>query len=170
MVHYFLLSDLQSLCWRFLAGQCFMVSRHVEVDRDQKETLIENNQCQIMHEVVDILKTFKSSIENYFHQFCFDAWVSHKLSKKKTVFAIFTCLYLFTCKSLLKHNEKIQFLKQTVIGNEKWILSSNMEWNRSRGKQNEPPMAGLHPEKVMLCILQIERESSITTPSVKSSD
>ena len=42
------------------------------------------------------------------------------------------------------------------MGNEKWILYSNVEWKRSWGKRNEPPpttpKAGLHPKKVMLCI------------------
>ena len=37
------------------------------------------------------------------------------------------------------------------MGNEKQILINNMEWNKSRGKQNGPPMAGLPPKKVILC-------------------
>ena len=42
------------------------------------------------------------------------------------------------------------------MDDEKWILYNNVEWKRSWGKRNEPPpttpKAGLHPEKVMLCI------------------
>ena len=30
-----------------------------------------------------------------------------------------------TCDSLLKKNEKVLFLKQAVMGNEKWILYNN---------------------------------------------
>ena len=36
-------------------------SRPVEVDRDQIETLIENNQSQTMQEIVSVLKVSKSS-------------------------------------------------------------------------------------------------------------
>ena len=43
-----------------------------------------------------------------------------------------------------------------MTGDEKWILYNNVEQKRSWGKLNEPPpttpKAGLHPEKVMLCI------------------
>ena len=46
--------------------------------------------------------------------------------------------------------------KQIATGDEKWILYSNVEQKRSWGKRNEPPpttpKAGLHPEKVMLCM------------------
>ena len=59
------------------------------------------------------------------------------------------------CNSLLKHNENVSFLKQIVMGDEKWILYNNVEQKRSWGKLHEPPpttpKAGLHP-KVMLCI------------------
>ena len=39
-----------------------------EVDRDQIETLIENNQCCTTQETVNILKISKSSVENHLHQ------------------------------------------------------------------------------------------------------
>ena len=42
--------------------------RSVEVDSDQIETLIENNQCYTMQEMVDIHKISKSSTENHFNQ------------------------------------------------------------------------------------------------------
>ena len=32
-----------------------------------------------------------------------------------------------TCDSLLKHNKNIAFLKQTVVGDEKWVLYNNVE-------------------------------------------
>ena len=55
-----------------------------------------------------------------------------------------------------KCNENIPFLKQIVMGDEKWIPYNTVEWKRLWGKQNEPPpttpKAGLHPKKVMLCI------------------
>ena len=36
--------------------------------------------------------------------------------------------------SLLKSNENVPFLKQIVMGDEKWILYNNVEWKRSWGK------------------------------------
>ena len=121
--------------------------RTVEVDSDQNETLTENNQCYTMWEIAVIPKISKSSVENHLHQLGyvhhFDVWVSHKLSKKNLLDRI------STCKSLLKHNENVPFLKQNVTGDEKWILYNNVEQKRSWGKRNEPPpttpKAGLHP-------------------------
>ena len=60
--------------------------RPVEVDSDQIKTLIENNQRYTTQEIADILKIFKSRVENHLHQFGyvnrFDVWVPHKLSEK----------------------------------------------------------------------------------------
>ena len=105
-------------------------------------------------ETADILKISKSSAENHLHQLAyvnrFDVWVPHKFSEKN----LHDCIS--ACNSLLKHNKNFPFLKQIVMGNEKWILHNNVEWKRSWGKWNEPPQttpkAGLHPKKVMLCI------------------
>ena len=56
--------------------------RPVDVDNDQIEIVIDNNQCYIMREIVDILKISKSSVENHLHQLeyvhCFNVWVPHK--------------------------------------------------------------------------------------------
>ena len=68
------------------------LGRPIEVDRDQIETLIENNQHYTMRERADILQISKSTIENHLHQLgyvnCFDVWVPHKFSEKNlsTVF------------------------------------------------------------------------------------
>ena len=131
-------------------------SRAVEVDSDLFETLIENHQRYTMQETADILKISKSSAENHLHQLsyvnCFDVWAPHKLSEENLLDLISTCDSL----SLLKPNENVPFLKQTVTGDEKWILYNNVEWKRSWGKWNEPPpttpKASLHPKEVMLCI------------------
>ena len=128
--------------------------RPVEVDSDQIETLIENNQRYTTREIADILKIYKSIVENHLHQRGyvnhFDVWVPYKLSKKNLLDRI------SACDSLLKCNEKFPFLKQIVMGDEKWILYNSGERKRSWGKWNEPPQttpkAGLHPKKVMLCI------------------
>ena len=90
----------------------------------------------------------KSSIDNHFHQFSyvnhFDVWVPHKLSLLDCISA---------CNSLLKCNKNVLFLKQIVMGNEKWILYNNMEWKRSWNKWNEPPLTTLEaslPQKKMI--------------------
>ena len=48
------------VCSRFLAGQCPMVGRPVEVDSKQVETLTENIQQHTTWEIADILRIFKS--------------------------------------------------------------------------------------------------------------
>ena len=62
----------------------------------------------------------------------FDVWAPRKLSEKNLIDRI------STRGSLLKCNENVQFLKQIVMGDEKWILYINVEWKRSWGKLNEP--------------------------------
>ncbi|XP_057602685.1 histone-lysine N-methyltransferase SETMAR-like [Hippopotamus amphibius kiboko] len=101
-----------------------------------------------MQEIASILKTSTSSVENHLPQLGyvnrFDVRVPHKLSEKT----------LLDCIS-----ENVLFLKQIVMGNEKWILCNNVEWKKSWGKRNElppaTPKASLHPKKVMVksCLL-----------------
>ena len=70
---------LEISCWMMLHGRS---GRPVDVDNDQIEIVIDNNQCYIMREIVDILKISKSSVENHLHQLeyvhCFNVWVPHK--------------------------------------------------------------------------------------------
>ena len=116
----------------FLLDDVPRSGRPVEVDSDQTETIIENNQRYTTQEIAYILKIAKSSIENHLHQLGyvnrFYVWVPHKLSQK-TLFD-----HISTYGSLLKHNENVQFLKQIVMGDEKWILYNNVERKRSWGK------------------------------------
>ena len=83
-----------------------------------------------MREITDILKISRSSAENHLHQLgyvnCFDIWVPHKLSKKSLL------NHISAGNSLLKPNENIPFLKQIVMGDEKWILYNNVD-GRDRG-------------------------------------
>ena len=62
-------------------------SRSVEDDSDQVQILTENNQHYTTKEIADVLKLFKSGIENNLHQLSyvnhFDVWVPQKLSEKK---------------------------------------------------------------------------------------
>ena len=61
--------------------------RSVEVDRDQIESLTENNQHYTMQEIANILKMSKSSTENHLHQLGyvnhFEVCVPQKLREKK---------------------------------------------------------------------------------------
>ena len=57
-----------------------------------------------------------------------DVWVPRKLSKKNLLDRI------SACDSLLKHIENVLYLKQIVMGDEKWILYNNVERKRSWGK------------------------------------
>jgi len=45
--------------------------------------------------------------------------------------------HVSTYDSLLKGNENVPFLKQAVMGDEKWVLYNTVEWKRPWGKQNE---------------------------------
>ena len=73
-------------------------SRSVVDDSNQIQILIENNQHYTTEETPDVLKLFKSGIENNLHQLSygnhFDVWVPHKLSEKnkkqKTFLTIFS--------------------------------------------------------------------------------
>ena len=79
--------------------------RPIEVDRDQIETLIENNQHYTTGEIVDILKILKLNVKNYSHQlgyvYHFDVWFPHKQEK--------TLDHISACDSLLKLNETVPF-------------------------------------------------------------
>ena len=119
---------------KFRAGVCSLddapqPGRPVEVDSDQIETLTENNQRYTTWERANILEISKSSAENHLHQLgyvnCFDVWVPHKLSENNPLDRI------STSNPLLKLNENVPFLKQIVMGDEKWILYNNVEWKRS---------------------------------------
>ena len=137
----------------FLLDNALWSGRPAEVDRDQIDTLIEKNQRYTTQDIANILKISKSSIENPLCQLGyvnhFDVWVLH-ISEKNLLD------HISACDSVLKLNENILFLKQIVTGDEKWILYNNVEWKRSWGKRNEPPLttpkAGLHPKEVMLYI------------------
>ena len=107
------------------------LGRPVKVDSNQIETSTENHQGYSTWEIADILKISKSSIENQLHQLGyvnhFGVYVPHKLSKKNLD-------RISTCNPLLKHNEKLLFLKQIVMSDEKWILYNKVGlkrlWNK----------------------------------------
>ena len=82
------------------------LGRPIEIDNNQIEILIENNQCYTMQEITNILKIYKSSVENYLHQLdyvnCFDVWVPCKSIEKLLD-------YISTCNSLLNVTKAFHF-------------------------------------------------------------
>ena len=110
-------------CWRFLIDDAPWSDRALEVETNQIETLTETHQKYSMWEIVDILKISKSSAENHLHLFDyvnhFDVWIPHK---QKILLDLIS-----TCDSLPKHNKNIPFLKQILMGDEKWIPYNNVE-------------------------------------------
>ena len=65
----------------------------------------------------NILRISKSDIENHLYQLGyvnhFDVWAPHKFSERNLLDDI------SACDSLLKCNENVPFLKQTVMDNER---------------------------------------------------
>ena len=98
---------MKFLAGGFLLDDAPQSGRAAEVDRNQTETLTENNQCHTMQEIAGILKLTKSSLENHLYQFGyvnhFDVWVTRKLSQKNLFDPI------SACDSSLKHKESIPF-------------------------------------------------------------
>ena len=83
---------LEILCWTML------YSRTVEVDSDQTETLIKNNQHYTKGPNL-VIYTSLVMLN------CSDVWIPRKLSEKELL------NHIYTCDSLLKHNQNIQFFK-----------------------------------------------------------
>ena len=69
----------------FLLDDASWLGRPVEVDKDQIETIIENNQHYTKQGIANILRISKSSADNRLYQLGyvnhFDVWVSHNLSE-----------------------------------------------------------------------------------------
>ena len=96
--------------------------RPVEINRDQIETLIENN--QLLYYMGDGRHTENLQVKHWksFAQtWLCDVWVPCKLSKKKKLLD-----HTSTCDSLLKHNENVPILKQIVMGD----VFCTKTWNR----------------------------------------
>ena len=127
------------------------LGRPVEVDSDQIETLIEINIIPCRKQPTyskypnQALKIICTSLVMFIA-----LMFGFHLSEKN----LFD--HICACNCLLKRHKNVLFLKQIVMGDEKWILYNNVKQKRSWGKRNEPtpttPKAGLHPKKVMLCI------------------
>ncbi|CAK9833044.1 Histone-lysine N-methyltransferase SETMAR [Anthophora retusa] len=123
-------------------------------DEDLVKTVIENNPRSTTRQLAEMVNKSKSTIHDHIVKLGyisrFDVWLPHNLTEKNLLDRI------SICDSLYKRNEETPFLKQLVTGDEKWIIYKNVERKRSWGKRDETPLtspkAGLHPNKVMLCV------------------
>jgi [histone H3]-lysine36 N-dimethyltransferase SETMAR len=78
------------------------------------------------------------------------AWVPHDLSERNKL------ARSSICSSLLSRFKKVNFLKQIITADEKWILYANVQrkkqWLTPGQKPQPTPKSGLHPKKIMLSI------------------
>ena len=107
----------------FLLDDSPWLGRPVEIDSDRIETLIETSQCYTMQEIAEYSKypdqALKIICTSLFMLITF-MFGSH-ISKKNLLDHISACDFLFKC------NECVPFLKQIVMGSEKWKLYNNVD-------------------------------------------
>ena len=89
-------------------------------------TLTETDQPYTTQEIADYskypYKVLKIIYTSLVMLITFDIWSEFKLGKKKNFLDLIS-----TCDSLLKCNETVPFLKQTVTSDEKRILYNNVD-------------------------------------------
>jgi len=128
--------------------------RPVTTDVDQTTALIDSDRQIKVREIVARLKIGKSTVSEHLSKLQMikklDVWVPHDLTEKNRIDRISISDLLY------KRNEYNRFLKRIVTSDEKWIICNNVERKRWC-KRGEPALTtskpGLHPKKVMLCIL-----------------
>ena len=105
--------------------------RPVEIDSNQIETLIENNQCYTMKQIIELPKISKPSIENHLYWLGyvnhFDVCVAHKLLNK----TVFLCAVLYWNISNIFHflNKLWQVMKSgycEIMWNGRYHKASEM--------------------------------------------
>lgn len=134
-------SGLQSfiLCWRFLAGS----STGDEVDQLKLIAIKLRHWEQstlYLPETANVLSISKSNIESL-KTICTNLVMLITLMFRFHISLSEKNLldHISACDSLLNITKAFCFLKQIVMGDQKWILYNNMERKWSWGKQNEPP-------------------------------
>lgn len=118
------------------------LSRQISVDNDQINILLENNRGHTTHGIIIIFNISKSSAGNHLHELDyvsrFDECFPLKLNGGGT---ISNALYL-----------NVQFVKQILQVDEKWIIYNHIECNKSWGKENEPPPTLPKPAYIRRCV------------------
>ena len=123
-------------------------------DDDEIKTLITADRHTTTRQIGQTLNTSATNVSRHLRKIGMvrklDTWVPHELTVKNLKDR------LSACETLLKRNEKENFLKRLITGDEKWIQYNNITRKRSWCQVDEAPQtiakAGLHPKKVMLCV------------------
>lgn len=128
--------------------------RPSEVDDDRLRQMLDDNPRQTTRELAEILEVSHGTVENHLHamgKVCKLAqWVPHTLTERNRE------QRAEAATSLLSYSQTTNWLSSIITGDEKWCLYINIKRRRSwvdRGSTPElQPKAGLHPNKVMLCV------------------
>lgn len=124
--------------------------RPVKIDDNKLQQLIEKNPDSSTRELGDLLGVSKTTIDNHLHQLGFskhlDLWVPHQLSEKNLYHRIDVCQQLKT------RNERNPFLKELVVGGEKWLMYDNTERKQCTKNVEPVPKLDMHKKKALLCV------------------
>ena len=129
--------------------------RYSIVDEDDLRDIVESDPRQTTRELAEITGLSQPTIVRHLHKMGKSiragVWVPHKLSEKNLTDRV------SAYGSMLSRLESDNFLDRIVTGDEKWILYANVvrkkQW-LSRGEKAVPtPRSGLHPQKIMMCVL-----------------
>ena len=92
--------------------------------------------CYTMQEIANIFKYPNQILEIIFTGLLVAFPISENL-----------LAYISVWNSLIKQN--VLFLKEIVMGNEKWILYNKVEYKKLWGKQNRPPLSTVSMSKTV---------------------
>lgn len=128
--------------------------RASEFDNERLCQLVKSNPRQTTRELAQVLGVHHSTIADHLHQmgkvYKLAQWVPHDLSERDRQRRAEVATFL------LSYRRTENWLNSIVTGDEKWCLYVNIKRRRSwvdKGEEPEPqPKAGLHPQKVMLCV------------------
>lgn len=128
--------------------------RPSEVNDDELLALVENDRHLTTDEIGERLNVDRTTVADHLKRLGMvrnmDIWLPHELTERNLMDRV------ETCENLLRWNEQSPFLKRLVTGDEKWVVYNNVRCQRSWCHAGEPSQtvakAGLHPQKVLLCI------------------
>ena len=136
--------------------------RPTVIENDQVKQIVDQNPQFTTRQIADIVNVSKATIARRLKEIGYvsklDVWVPHQLTETQLNQRI------TTCDLLLKRQKTTLFLKNPIIGDEKWIVYNNIKRKISWGYPSEPPKAipkaGLHPKRFCFQFGGIGRVSS----------
>jgi histone-lysine N-methyltransferase SETMAR len=128
--------------------------RPTTVDDDKLLELVEDDPTLTTRMLGHELNISHSTVQRHLARLGFSSklgeWVPHELTTKNKQDRV----KIFS--ELIKRNKESPFLDRVITGDEKWVLYVNphrhAEWVRKGDHARATPKAGLHPQKVMLCV------------------